>query len=326
LSAPNDVRAMLVYSRALIAKQDFVRAGKVLQMATARDPNNAEVHRQLAVLALANRNSAGARSEFLLAWRLEPNSRATLEDLLKTFVAASQSDAAIDLLKHEIQGHPRESLLYHELAQLYLLQKRTKDATDALITAVNLSPNDTASALLLADVYATGNNTDAAAGLIAESLRRNSSDLSVVLRAAMLFSKLQRWEDAGKAYEQALQLDSDNAMAQNNLAWLLAAHGGDANRALKLAQQAKEKLPDDLQVTNTIGWLYYKKGIYQSARNYLKECADKDPTNSTFHYQLGMAYSKLGDRDEARKYLLRALSLHPAASEVQAIRESLSQP
>ena len=141
----------------------------------------------------------------------------------------------------------------------------------------------------------------------------------------MILAKLQRWEDARTAYERALQLDSNNAIAQNNLAWLLSEYGGDTDRALQLAQQAKEKLPGDLQVTDTIGWLYYKKGIYKTAVQYLQECADKDHANPTYQYQLGMVYLKLGDRDEARRHFLQALSLKPGASEAQTIYASMAQ-
>ena len=77
----------------------------------------------------------------------------------------------------------------------------------------------------------------------------------------MILDEVQAWDEARKAYQHVLALDNDNAVAKNNLAWLLAAHGGNIDLASNLAQQAKEKLTDTLQATNTIGWIYYEKAF-----------------------------------------------------------------
>ena len=112
--------------------------------------------------------------------------------------------------------------------------------------------------------------------VLTEVIQKDPKNTGLMIRAGMILEKVQRWDEARHAYERALQLDSANAVAENNLAWLLMEHGGNIDQALKLAQDAKEKLVDNLQVTSTIGWIYYKKGIYETARKYLKDCADKD--------------------------------------------------
>ena len=146
-----------------------------------------------------------------------------------------------------------------------------------------------------------------------------------MFRSGMIFEKLERWDDARRVYERELQVDGDNALAKNNLAWLLAEHGGNIDLALKLAQQAKEKLYDNPQVTDTIGWVYYKKGIYKTARDYLKQSVEKDKKNATFQYQLGMVEWKLGNREEARRDLLNAVTLDPKSPEAALARAALAQ-
>jgi tetratricopeptide (TPR) repeat protein len=140
-----------------------------------------------------------------------------------------------------------------------------------------------------------------------------------------VFEKLQRWEDARDAYSRALQINGDNALARNNLAWLLAEHGGNIDVALNLAQEAQEKLSDNPQVMDTIGWVYYKKGIYKTAERYLKECAERDRGNAVFQYQLGMIEWKLGNRDGARTSLRNALSLDPNLADAASARAALAQ-
>jgi len=109
------------------------------------------------------------------------------------------------------------------------------------------------------------------------------------------------------------------------LAWVVAEHGGDIDQALSLAQQAKEKLPDNPQVNDMIGWVYYKKGIYKTARGYLQQCVERDQKNATFQYRLGMAEWKLGNQEEARRDLLNAVTLDPKSPEAALARAALAQ-
>jgi Flp pilus assembly protein TadD len=98
------------------------------------------------------------------------------------------------------------------------------------------------------------------------------------------------------------------APAANNLAWIYSEHGGDQEKALQLAQMAKEALPDDPRVSDTLGWILYKRGIYQRALALLKESAAKLPSNPQVQYHLGMAYAQVGDTQNARKALTAASS------------------
>jgi tetratricopeptide (TPR) repeat protein len=141
----------------------------------------------------------------------------------------------------------------------------------------------------------------------------------------MIFEKLERWDDARKAYSRVLELDSENVLAKNNLAWLLVEHGGNIDVALTLAQQAKEKSSDNAQITDTIGWVYYRKGVYKTAEEYLRQCVDRDRNNATFQYQFGMVEWKLGNRDEARRRLQNALALDPGFADAQAAKIALAR-
>jgi tetratricopeptide (TPR) repeat protein len=324
-SNPGDVAAMLAYSQSLILKQDYTQAGKVLKVVLERAPSTPEAHRQLGILYLAGKNLSAARKQFKEAWDLQPTSKPLLEGVLLGYVVEKQTDAAIDFLRKEIQARPGDALLYHELAQVYLWQKKRVEAVAALQKALSLSPANSDSTVLLADASAADKRPEQAIQLIAAAINGRPKDADLMIRAGMIFEKIQRWDEARNAYERALQIDSGNALAKNNLAWVLVEHGGNIDQALKLAQQAKEKLVDNLQVTNTIGWIYYKKGIYKTASNYLKECADKDQKNATFQYQLGMTYSKLGNREDARRALLNALTLDPKFPEAQSARAALAQ-
>jgi Flp pilus assembly protein TadD len=90
------------------------------------------------------------------------------------------------------------------------------------------------------------------------------------------------------------------------LAWIYSEHGGDKEKALQLAQTAKEVSPEDPNVSDTLGWILYKRGVYHQAVGLLKQSASKLPDQPTVQYHLGMASLKAGDKDGARAALSAA--------------------
>ncbi len=320
-----DVPALLIYSECLIFKKDYERAEKALKIAADNSAQNPDIHRQLGILLIARKNFAAAQKEFRLAWQMQPESRQLMENVVLGYVVEGQTAGAIDLLKQAIASRPNDATLRVELARMYLWRAQKADAVSELQTAMKVAPNDPKSDILLAEVYTTDNNTDQALALLTPAMQKTELDAEASIQAGTVFERLRHWNEARDAYERSLQFDGSNAIAKNNLASVLVDHGGDLNVALSLAQQAKEKLVDSLEVTNTLGWIYYKRELYSTALKYLEFCATKDQRNATFQYQLGMTHWKLGHSTEARRFLVKALELDAHFPEAASAAVALSQ-
>lgn len=320
-----DVPALLIYSECLISEKDYERAGKVLKLAADNSPQNADIHRQLGILLLVRKNIAAAQKEFRLAWQMRPESKQLMENVILGYAVEGQTAGAIDLLQQAIASRPNDVTLRVELARMYLWRGQKADAISALQTAMKLAPTNPESDILLAEVYTTDNKADQAFALLSAATHKADVDADGLIHAGMVFERLQRWNEARDAYERSLQLDGSNAIAKNNLASVLVDHGGDLNVALTLAEQAKEKMVDNLEVTNTLGWIYYKREVYSMALKYLEICAAKDQRNATFQYQLGMTYWKLGHSAEARRFLVKALELDAHFAGAASAAAALSQ-
>jgi len=95
------------------------------------------------------------------------------------------------------------------------------------------------------------------------------------------------------------------------------------DEALMLAQKAKEKLPQDPSVMDTLGWVYYKRGLYDSAIAEFVDSIEKLPNNASVHYHLGLAYYKKEDYESAREHLSQALKLDEAFDGAEMARKIL---
>jgi tetratricopeptide (TPR) repeat protein len=113
-------------------------------------------------------------------------------------------------------------------------------------------------------------------------------------------------------------------VAANNLAWLYANNGGNLDLALQYAQTAKSVLPDDASVTDTLGWVYYKKGLASVAVTTFRQAAALDAKNPNIQYHLGLALVQQGEKALARKALEEAARMKPSFSAEDEFKRAMA--
>ena len=121
-----------------------------------------------------------------------------------------------------------------------------------------------------------------------------------------------------------LQKNPRAPVAANNLAWIMSERGDNIDVALQLAQTAKAAMPNRAEVSDTLGWIYYKKNMLPQATAALKESVGREPKNPVFNYHLGMAYAKAGEKEKARIALQQALKLKPDSDGANEARNTLA--
>ena len=67
-----------------------------------------------------------------------------------------------------------------------------------------------------------------------------------------------------------IRLDPKNANALNYLGYTYADLGTNLDEAEKLIKEALNYKPDDGYITDSLGWVYYKKGLYENAVEMLE--------------------------------------------------------
>ena len=73
-------------------------------------------------------------------------------------------------------------------------------------------------------------------------------------------------------------------------------------------------------VADTLGWIYYRKGMNSAAVRELERAVEISPKDPLMRYHLGMAYNQSGEINKARIALREALALSttfPGADEAK---------
>jgi tetratricopeptide (TPR) repeat protein len=216
------------------------------------------------------------------------------------------------------------STLYVLLAQLHILQDNLPAAKTDCQNALRLDEKSAHAYFFLGRIAELQGNEGTAIADYARAGDLNQADSLPDLLAGDLSEKLQRWSDAQKYYQRALQQSPGMARAQAGLARTMIELGGDSNVALGLAQQALSSDPSDPILADDLGWVYFKKGLFQLAIPLLKQAVEEMPQAANIHFHLGMAYSAGGDKSEARLALLDARKLGLSETEAKQAQETLA--
>jgi Flp pilus assembly protein TadD len=102
-------------------------------------------------------------------------------------------------------------------------------------------------------------------------------------------------DEAVKTYRATIEIDPNNGVALNNLAYLIAKQGGHLDEALEYAQRAAQAMPRSLEVKDTLGWIYLKKGMANQALAIFREIVLANAHAESFRNHLLMALEQRGD-------------------------------
>jgi Tfp pilus assembly protein PilF len=174
-------------------------------------------------------------------------------------------------------------------------------------------------------LYLVQNKLDAARERFEQIARRDSKAIGAETLIAIILEMQGKTQDARTRYEAILTREPSAAVAANNLAWLYAEQNGDLAQALRFARTARQFLPEEPQVSDTLGWIYYKQQLPGLAVPELLRSVEKNPANPVYQYHLGLARLAAGDTEKGRESLQRALKLQPNFPGAEDARAALAR-
>jgi tetratricopeptide (TPR) repeat protein len=270
--------------------------------------------------------SAEAQKEFEAALRLDPGYVPALQQIIVPQLSKGDVAGAIRRVEEQTAKAPQSGRIQHLLGGLQFRKGDNRKAEEALLKAIELEPTFADPYLALATLYGHTKRLDEALTKLGNLTKTQPDNPSAYMLIGAVQQARGDFGAAKASYERALELNPRFGAAANNLAYILAEEGGSEDRALQLAQTAKEELPEDPRVSDTLGWVLYKRGVYERALRLINEAAEKLSEDPDVQYHLGMAHYRLGNRTEAKAALARAVGLkHDFAGSDEA-RRILNEP
>jgi cellulose synthase operon protein C len=323
---PNAPDGYLLRGVAEIDRKQYATADEYIHKAIERNPGNAAAYVQLGNLRMAQSQYAEAQKAFQQGLDQDPNSSEALGGVLNVYLIQKELDRAVATAREHVAKYPKNAAFHIMLGQLLLDQKKDLPAAETEFKqAADLDKNNSQALIQMGAVMSLSGDPDQALQVFLDGEKTNPKEVTFYILAGGIYENKQDWDHAKQQYQKALEVQPDNPLASNNLAYVILQQGGNVDVAFAMAQTAHRQLPDNPNSADTLGWAFYHKAVYGSAITLLKEAVKKEPDNALFNYHLGLAYAKSGQGSLARQQLDRLVKIKPNSPDVEELRRAVVQ-
>jgi Flp pilus assembly protein TadD len=226
--------------------------------------------------------------------------------------------AAVD---HEPQR--RDLKLY--LANLEVRAERYDAAAQIFQALVALDPKSPDLLFRLAETERRQGNLNQSMDTFRRCSTLAHNNTRCLLMLGLLLNGTGKEDQAKPVYERILKVDPNHPLALNHLAYIKAEEGVDLDQVLTMAQRARQQLPKNPEIADTLGWIYIKKNLSEDAVRVFQDLVKESPNDPKFHYHFGMALLQKGDRPQAKTQLELALKANPSKDDAAKIHDLLQK-
>ncbi len=219
---------------------------------------------------------------------------------------------------------PKSPAPHAQLGLISLQMGRGDEALKEFESVLQLSTRDVerASAYeLIGNAQVQLGSLDAAIAALRKSKQLTGAPNS---RLADLLMRKGERDEAIAELRSVLRVTPDNFAALNNLAYAWADRGENLDEALRYAQRAVELRPNITPLTDTLGWVYFKKGMLVEAEGMMVKSMQQEGGTSPTHLEhLAAVMDARGDWSGDRRELRRLLDGELSAGQVARLKELL---
>ncbi len=308
--SPSDAQDRILLGEIFLRQGQLSAAEEQLLTAGRLAPSEPLTHLNLARVYAAAKKWPQADHEFKITCELGPANFALLSAYSDFLTAHQQGPKALELVRQFTAANPNNAEAHIKLGTLQLESKDTNAALSEFQLALQLDPQDIQGYVQLASLYESKKQTDEAIAQYQKALSVRPNFAPLITMIGNLYLDKGDLATARNYFAKAMEADSHFAVANANMAWVDAQEGRDLDVALGLAQSAKSQMPDVPSISDTLGWVMYKKHNYSGAIPLLQECVKKDPESAQYRYHLGLALVAAGQKNPGKTQLRAALEMN----------------
>ena len=321
---PGNAQTRLILANALIGSGQVSRAEPQVRWLLEQRPDSAEVQTLAGKFRYAGGRFPEAKRHFERSVSIDPAGLEALSGLVATDIRSKRLPDALARIEARLKQTPNDPKLLVLAAETYAEAGDVKRSEALLKQAIANGESNITTYARLASIYVSQKRLDEAVAETSALLAKQPNSVGGHTLMGILAEFQKNREVSTRHFARALEIDPSAAVAANNLAWVYADQNINLDQAMQLAQTAKQRLPDDPEVSDTLGWIFYKKNLNVQAVQQLEQSVTAKPRNATYQFHLGLAYAKAGEQGKARTALNRALELQPNFAGADEARKTLA--
>ena len=176
--------------------------------------------------------------------------------------------------------------------------------------------------LVLGSGYREDYRLEEAKQVLNEGFTYYPEDVEMGLLYGAVLEELGDVNGAIEAVKKLLETYPENPDVLNFLGYTYLEYDMELKEAEKMIKKAYEKSQEGY-ITDSLGFLYYKKGELKKALHYINLALEKSPEDGEIWEHLGDIYLKMGDSKKAKEAYLTALTKRLREKQRKRIEEKL---
>jgi tetratricopeptide (TPR) repeat protein len=266
------------------------------------------------VFALQNENTTLAKEIYQQLINLKVGDKETNHQMFLTAEAAYWLKSYSESEKYykKVSGGEHYLDAQDMLALILFDDKRYDEAIEILHQLENAEKKYAIKAYRLeSQIHKEQGNSDEAIIVLTRALQIIPNDPVLLYDRAMLFESQSKIDLLKKDLKQIISDDPKNYEAYNALGYSLADHDLELENAYEYIQKAIELDPENPAIIDSLGWVQYKLGQYESAANSFQKALNLDINDPELYIHYYKTLLELNKIEKAKELIINARELFP---------------
>ena len=297
---PANLDVMDALGRAQMAAGDAKQALVTLRNLAGAQPNNAMHQVRLADANVLNEDTAEAQRSFKRALQIEPGLVVAKRGLVVLAMMDKRPQDALMIARDLQQSQPKEREGFSLEGDVEAQRGNWDAAINAFRAGLQRGPTTELTIKLHVALVSSGKRAEADR-VAAEWRKANPKDAAFIFYLGDFALQRQDQAEAERHYRQVIELQPRNALAYNNVAWLMATAGRPG--AVAMAEKANELLPERAPLLDTLATALAAENQVSKAVEVQRRALAHSPNDPGLRLKLARHLAKAGKKDQARAEL-----------------------
>jgi tetratricopeptide (TPR) repeat protein len=309
-SNPNDLDALLIKGRSLLAQGKPAEAVPVLRKAADAHRESPQPLQFLGLALLQGHKPQEAEAAWNDAVRVRPDFMPAYLSLVQMKMAARDTSAAARYARQALANNPQSVDAMSSLGTVLLAMKDYRGAVEQLEAAAKIEPNNPAIRTRLGRAYAGQGNPAKAEAEFNQALALKPDDVDSLTALAGLYVGQKRPDKAVQRINQEIAKSPSSSQYYELLGQVYASQQ-DFPKAEAAYRKALSVNPDSVRAYGLLGQLYVVQKAPDRAIQEYESLLKVDPRSPQVHTILGYIYDAQGNHEKAKLNYREALKTDP---------------